>query len=140
MITATELKTLMAECEENASVHISAMELAKTTRNKPNAERERKKAEKWMDRKQLYNFCMNAIETMSPDNMEKQRNELMIKISTAETRAFNDLWANRVAAGIKGKPDLKDAGVKKAYDKLLKPYDIAEWKRQLKILKIILQS
>jgi hypothetical protein len=139
MITATELKTLMAECEENASSHITSMEMAKAVKNKPNAERERRRAEKWMDRKQLYNFCMNAIETMSPENMERQRNELLVKISTAEERAYHDLWANRAAAGKKGKPDLKDTGIKKAYEKLLKPYDIAEWKRQLKILNIILK-
>lgn len=139
MITATELKTLIAECEENASIHISAMELAKTTKNKPNAMREKKKAQGWRDRQELYNFCIQAIETMTPENMERQRRELMVKISTAEKRSYDLLWANRAAAGMKKEPDLKDAGIKKAYDKLLKAYDIADWKRQLKILNIILK-
>ena len=146
MITATELKLMIADCDEKIEGLLKEIALSKTLKNKVNAKRSKAAATRVVNRRKEYIFCHEAIQTMSADNIERQRNELRVKMTTINERAFNQVWANQpirgyTAAGlpIRNKPDIKEPGTRQAIASLTKAYDYNDLKKQWRLLNFILR-
>ena len=134
MITDQELVTLIAICDQDLEECRKAKNAAKSFKNMRLANKELKQGKALLRKREYYQKCREAIKVFSADNLERQRNELMIKQSTIHKRAITHIHSIT-----KREPDLKNQETKAQYDEHVSQYDLAGIKRQIKHLNFLLR-